>query len=31
MSSAQFRQVVLTFVALSGAMMLWNQRGLLLW
>lgn len=29
MSSAQFRQVVLTFVALSGVFMLWEQRGML--
>lgn len=28
MSSAQFRQVVLTFVAMSGAFMLWEQRGI---
>lgn len=31
MSSQQFRQVVLTFVALSGLWMLWGQRQLLAW
>lgn len=30
MTSAQFRQVVLTFVAISGVMMLWEQRSLLM-
>ncbi|MGF1497385.1 MAG: sulfite exporter TauE/SafE family protein [Elainellaceae cyanobacterium] len=30
MSSQQFRQAVLGFVAISGAMMLWEQRNLLL-
>jgi len=29
-SSAQFRQIVLTFVAMSGAFMLWEQRGILM-
>lgn len=29
-SSAQFRQLVLTFVAMSGAFMLWEQRGILM-
>ncbi len=31
MSGDQFQQAVLTFVALSGAFMVWNQRHLLLW
>lgn len=30
MSNAQFRQVVLTFVAVSGVLMLWEQRSMLL-
>lgn len=30
MSSAQFRQAVLTFVAVSGVVMLWEQRSLLM-